>query len=101
MILYNVTVNIEPEIEKEWIEWMRIKHIPEVMASGFFINHKFCKMNEPSQDDNSITYCIIYECESSAQLEEYRKKHAPKLIAEHESKFGGHFISFRSILETL
>lgn len=101
MILYNVSVNIEKAVESEWVNWMKNIHIPEVLSTGFFISHKFCKMNEPKQDDNSTTYCIIYECNSEEDLENYRINHAPILIAEHENKFGGKFYSFRSILEVL
>jgi len=30
MILYNVTVSIDPEIAEEWLTWMREVHIPDV-----------------------------------------------------------------------
>ncbi len=36
MILYNVTVALDPAIETEWLAWMQQEHIPEVMATGCF-----------------------------------------------------------------
>ena len=38
MILYNVTVNIDTDVEEDWIEWMKETHIPEVMKTGFSLN---------------------------------------------------------------
>ena len=29
MILYNVTVNIDKDVEQDWINWMKNTHIPE------------------------------------------------------------------------
>ncbi len=29
MYIYNVTVNIEESAEKDWLDWMKNKHIPE------------------------------------------------------------------------
>jgi hypothetical protein len=34
MILYNVTVSVDPEIHDEWLAWMKSKHIPDVLATG-------------------------------------------------------------------
>ena len=34
-ILYNVTVSIDKDVEKEWLEWMKKVHIPDVMRTGF------------------------------------------------------------------
>ena len=31
MIIYNVTVSLSPEIEKDWLNWMKSKHIADVM----------------------------------------------------------------------
>ena len=43
-ILYNVTVNIDTDHEKAWVEWMESEHIPEVMATGFFLTARLCRL---------------------------------------------------------
>ena len=40
MIIYNVTVSVEESIKKDWLTWMQDVHIPEVMATGIFQNHR-------------------------------------------------------------
>jgi len=36
MYIYNVTMNIEESIQKNWLSWMKEVHIPEMMATGKF-----------------------------------------------------------------
>ncbi len=39
MIIYNVTVNVEKEVEEVWVNWMKETHIPEILATGLFHEH--------------------------------------------------------------
>ena len=41
MIIYNVSIKIEPNIKDDWIKWMKEKHIPDVMNTAIFSNYKF------------------------------------------------------------
>ena len=40
MIIYNVTISIDKEMEKTWIDWMKSTHIPDVMNTGMFLDCK-------------------------------------------------------------
>ena len=40
MIIYNVTVSIDKEIEKQWLDWMKNTHIPDVMNTALFLDCK-------------------------------------------------------------
>jgi hypothetical protein len=46
MILYNVTVSIDESVEKEWLQWMKEVHIPDVMNTGLFVSSKICRRRE-------------------------------------------------------
>jgi len=37
MIMYNVTVMVEESLSNDWLDWMNQTHIPDVMATGFFL----------------------------------------------------------------
>ena len=97
MILYNVTSSLDPEIEDQWVAYMRDVHIPEVMATGFFVKSQLCRLL--NEEDNGITYASQYYCVSLDQLEEYRAVAAPALIREIDKHFGGRYASFRTMLE--
>jgi len=41
MIIYSVTVNIDDSVHDEWVTWMKEVHIPDVMATGYFLENRF------------------------------------------------------------
>ncbi|MGM0944099.1 MAG: DUF4286 family protein [Bacteroidota bacterium] len=100
MILYNVTINVAPDIEKDFLEWMRGTHIPEVMATGIFTEHKFCRLIHQS-DDGSTNYAIQYFTESMAKMQEYESKHAAALRAKTQERYKEKALAFRTLLEIL
>ena len=61
MIVYSVTVAIDDSIEQDWVNWMKEVHIPEVMATGKFIDFRFCRVFPHHEDDNK-SYNISYRC---------------------------------------
>lgn len=100
MILYNVTVNINPEINQEWITWMKEEHIPKVMKTGCFIESKMFRMLS-TEPDEGFTYSIQYLCENYETFEKYNSSYAPLLQREHSEKYKDQFVAFRSLLEKI
>jgi hypothetical protein len=97
MIIYNVTISLDPSIHKEWLDWMINKHIPDVMDTGYFLENKICKLLV----DDEVTYAIQYTCKDTNTLEMYQKKCSVKLQEEHNEKFRDKFGAFRTILEII
>lgn len=99
MILYNVTVNIDLEVEQEWLRWMKEVHVPEVMSTGLFVSSRIYKVL--ADDDGGTTYAIQYSCATMEQYERYRDEHAARLQAETQRNYGGRFVAFRTLLEVV
>ena len=99
MILYNVTVKIDTNIHEEWLQWMKTVHIPDVMATNCFIEHKIMRMIEPPTDEHGTTYAIQYFCKDVPTLHNYWKEHAPALQADHTKRYNGRFGAFRTVME--
>lgn len=99
MILYNVTVSIDPSIHEEWLEWMKAKHIPDVMNTGCFIEARISRVH--GEEDNGMTFAMSYVALSQAQIDQYHKIHAPVLQQEHAAKYEGRFAAFRTMLTIL
>ncbi len=95
-IIYNVTVNIDHEVHDDWLNWMKINHIPAVLETGCFIEAKLSKIL--AEESGGLSYSIQYLCQNSAILDEYQEKHAPRLQAEHNAKYQGKFAAFRTLL---
>jgi hypothetical protein len=99
MIIYNVTVNIDDSVHDDWLEWMRDVHIPEVMATGFFLENRFCRILVQEQEGTS--YSIQYLCKNMEDLQEYQRDHAPGLQQKHIERYSGKFVAFRTLLEAV
>ena len=79
MILYNVTVNIDKESEADWLQWMKAVHIPEVLATGMFVENKIFKLISPPENNQGTTYSIQYFASSLKELDDYLENYAPRL----------------------
>ncbi len=101
MVLYNVTVNIDSDVEQDWIGWMKETHIPEVMDTGFFIEYRMMKMLTESQDETGRTYAIQYMAKDLNQLETYLNTSAPKLQKASIVRYGTKMVAFRTVLEEI
>ena len=99
MIIYNVTVSIDPDAHDAWLAWMKDEHIPRVMATKRFLSSRMHKVL--AQDDGGVTYAIQYTATDMRQYERYRTEEAPRLQAEANERFGGRFHAFRTLLEVV
>ena len=99
MVIYNVTINIDEEVEQDWIAWMKETHIPEVMQTGYFIESRMMKMLSEAPDETGKTYAIQYMAESLADVETYLENAAPKLQKQSIIRYGTKMAAFRTVLE--
>ena len=100
MIVYNVTIIIDHSCHDEWLEWMKEIHIPEVMATGIFSDHKMLKIIEDYNPDG-VTYGIQYFCPNMEALHHYESEFAPQLRQKTEERYSGKYGAFRTLLEVV
>jgi len=99
MYIYNVTVNIETTVEKEWLRWMEEKHIPNVLATGKFSEAKMSQVMV--EEEEGVTYSIQYTTDSKETLERYYAEDATKLRQEGVQLFGDKLLAFRTELKVI
>ncbi|MCL4280671.1 MAG: DUF4286 family protein [Flavobacteriales bacterium] len=99
MIIYNVTVNVDQEVHEMWLAWMRNTHLPDVMATGHFLDARICRVL--SVGDTGVTYAVQYTCKDLAEYELYSALHADRLRAESEKYYGVKAVAFRTLLEVI
>lgn len=100
MIIYNVTVSIDPTIHEEWLSWMLSKHIPDVMRTGCFLENKVLRLQQTDESEG-ITYAFQYTLNSIQDLEHYQSNYASQLQAEHSERYRDKFVAFRTVLEVV
>lgn len=99
MVIYNVTVSIDEDISEQWLKWMQEVHIPNVMATGKFINGKLSRIL--AEEEGGKSYSIQYLCPDMETYLAYQKEDAPALQKEHEQQYAGKYVSFRTLLDVL
>ncbi|UZO81344.1 DUF4286 family protein [Aquimarina sp. ERC-38] len=99
MVIYNVTVNIEEQSEKEWLHWMQTEHIPEMLQLEMFLKAKLTKVRV-EEEMGGVTYSIQYTATDQKGLDQYYREHAEVLRSKNH-KFAGKFVAFRTELEVI
>jgi hypothetical protein len=98
MFVYNVTIKIDPEIEKEWIEWMQKEHIPEVLSTGMFSENRFLRLLDLEEEDG-LTFSAQYVTDSRDKYDQYIQLYAAELRKKGSERWGNRFIAFRTLME--
>jgi hypothetical protein len=80
MILYEVTLQVEPGLAPRIEAYMRGGHIPEILATGCFRRIRFDRAS-------AARFRTSYEADSQTDLDRYLKDHAPRLRAEFQADF--------------
>ncbi len=98
MFVYTITNKVNNSIADEWLKWQKDKHIPEIMATGFFDEFKIFHLLD-QDDTDGVTYIIQYFTAEKNNYKTYLEDFAPMLRENAINKWGDKFISFRSLLE--
>lgn len=98
MVLYNVTVGIDLEVEKEWLNWMKNHHVPAVMNTGMFVDNKIFKVLSQEKEE-TVSYSVQYYAESVDKVVKYLDDFASPLVEEHRKRYENRHVAFRTLLE--
>ena len=80
MILYEVTLQVEPALALTVEKYMRSRHIPEIYATGCFRQIRFDRAS-------AARFRTCYQADSQADLDRYLQDHAPKFRADFQKDF--------------
>lgn len=94
MIAYEVTVEVDEDLVERYLEFMRTRHIPAILATGCFSHAEFNRATE-------TRFRQRYLADTLADLERYLERHAPALRADYDREFSGGTRLTREIWEEL
>jgi hypothetical protein len=100
MFIYNITVKVENEILNEWMQWQKEIHIPEMIATGCFYDHRFYKLLEHEEEDGK-TFVIQFYANSKNEYDNYVENFAEQLRQKSIAKWKDHVISFNTLLQNV
>jgi uncharacterized protein DUF4286 len=100
MIIYNVTIKVEPHIADKWLHWLLEEHIPEIMGTGCFTDFKVVRLLD-IDDSDGPTYAVQYLANAREDYDRYMEKYAPEYIRKTFDKWGDQSYSFRSVMKVV
>jgi len=100
MFVFNITTKVDHAISEEWLQWQKKIHIPEIMATGLFYDHRLYQLLE-HDDAEGKTFVSQFLTNSKINYNEYLQQFAPQLQKKSLEKWGGQVIAFPSLLENL
>jgi len=98
MILFSLTVNIDNDIEEEWLEWMRQTFIPSLWLTGFFQEKRFLRLLS-NEEQGGLTYSLQLTIENLSKYHEFEKHHLQDFRNMLYGKYAGRLVDFQTILE--
>lgn len=100
MFIYNVSIKVTHTICKDWVQWMKEEHIPEVMDTECFVKFTFAQLVEIDEEDG-ITFSCQYYAQSKADYNRYIELHSERLRNAGIEKWGNQFIAFRTLMQVV
>lgn len=100
MILYNITFNIEPDIQKEWYDWMQHKYFPFVLETELFFDVKMFRLLNETENEG-LTFSVQFFSDSLEKVNIYLENFAPQIVDRHNQQFKYKHVSFMTILESV
>ncbi|NNJ88566.1 MAG: DUF4286 family protein [Eudoraea sp.] len=100
MLIYNVTINVEESVKDSWVSWMMNTHIPDVLATGKFLEATMTRVLV-DEEMGGITYSVQYKVKNRETLDLYYQNDAEHLRNETIKLFGNSLVAFRTELEVL
>jgi hypothetical protein len=99
MILYNITYNIEKDIEADWIDWMKVVYIPKIMNTGYFSSVRFFRLLKI--EDEGSTYSVQLMTHTIELIQEFLDKSAHTLAEDHNLRYKNKHVAFQTVLQEL
>eukprot|EP00455_Lapot_gusevi_P038734 TRINITY_DN4341_c0_g1_i4.p1 TRINITY_DN4341_c0_g1~~TRINITY_DN4341_c0_g1_i4.p1 ORF type:complete len:124 (-),score=43.74 TRINITY_DN4341_c0_g1_i4:99-419(-) len=98
-VIYEVNLEIEPEVLDNFLSWLR-EHIAQMLAFEGFLSATMSSRNpqEEGIETNYALYTVQYRLRDRAALQNYFDLHAAAMRQDGLSRFPGKFKASRRIL---
>ena len=97
--VYNISFQIDPNMQEQWVLWMKSKFIPMIIATDCFVDHKFYEL--AITQDQAPTYTLQLFAQTPEKLTQYQDTHSTVLLDEMQASWGEqcfHFVTTMQIV---
>ncbi len=98
MVTYSITYSIEQQVEQEWLAWIHLDYIPQIMDTGYFEDYRVVQLIYPIPQAGTRTYNLQFTCETRMKLKDYQQVHETEHTHIHQQRYKDQVVSFYTIL---
>lgn len=99
MIVYNITCNVAPEIEKRWLEWIDLQ-LDNLSKSEKISTTSILKLNTNSSE-NEVVNTLQYQIYNRDSLQSFLNNEDQVIKKQINTVFGKSVLYFSSQLEII
>ena len=99
MQVFNISFQITPNLQEQWLEWMQAKFIPMFVETGCFQNHAFYELEVSA--DQAPTFTLQLFTQTAENLVHFKESFANNLLDELQKTWGDqcfHFVTTMRIV---
>ncbi len=100
MFICNTTVNINPEIEKKWVEWVKKEYFPLYAQIDIVEDIRLFRILT-GEEYGGLTYAIQIYFKDKDSYQKFESDYMFRLDNIHIAKFANAFVSFRSLISEI
>lgn len=97
--IYNITVNIQPDIHDIWMGKIQNQYVQDVLKSGCFTHAKVLRL--PAQGEGEHTYSLQFISPDKEALKDFYRRYAPDIYKRIIRQYGEKILFFGTELEVL
>lgn len=99
MNIYNITFIVEPEIEKDWIEFVDREVLTELGKNVHQVDLLKVKFEEGMDNVKGTTFSVQFYCKDKDMINWVRNIGHQMLLQKMHRKFSKNWLAFASTLE--
>lgn len=100
MILYNVMIKIEYGVYNDWLVWMKVVYLLEMMKIGYFLEYIiFCLMGIDEMD--GFIYSIQYLMNDFSVYQDYQKNEVVVMQLKYYGCYKDKYVVFWMIMKVI
>jgi len=100
MLIFNTTYKVSGSITDSWLDWMRVIHIPFMLANKQFSHPQIAKI-VGSEDEQGVSFSVQFRISDMQTLMNWHKLNATEFQNNFQQKFGNDVQFFSTVLEVV
>lgn len=100
MIIYNTTFHVSDEVERMFLDYIRLQYVPMATADGIMKNPILTRVMG-SAHDGGMSYALQMQAESVKELQKWCLGTGKTLSARISTHFGNSVVGFTTMMDVI